>query len=49
MRLGQLARQLDIKPEKIVSYIEKEHKTTITKHPNSKVDDDFSKCHYNSF
>jgi len=40
MRLGQLARQLDIKPEKIVSYLEKEKAITITKHPNSKVDDD---------
>ncbi len=40
MRLGQLARQLDIKPEKIVSYLEKEKEITIKSHPNSKVDDD---------
>jgi len=40
MRLGQLARQLDIKPEKIVSFLEKEKNITITLHPNSKVEDD---------
>ena len=40
MRLGQLARQLDIKPEKIVSFLEKEKSITITSHPNSKVEDD---------
>ena len=40
MRLGQLARQLEIKPEKIVSYLEKEKQLTIKEHPNSKVEDD---------
>jgi predicted DNA-binding protein (MmcQ/YjbR family) len=40
MRLGQLARQLEIKPEKIVSFLEKEKQLTIKSHPNSKVEDD---------
>jgi len=40
MRLGQLARQLDTKPEKIVTFLEKEKSVTITSHPNSKVEDD---------
>ncbi len=29
MRLGQLARQLEIKPEKIVTFLEKEKSITI--------------------
>lgn len=40
MRLGQLARQLEIKPEKIVSFLEKEKQLTIKSHPNSKVEDE---------
>lgn len=40
MRLGQLARQLDTKPEKIVSFLEKEKNVTIKSHPNCKVEDD---------
>lgn len=40
MRLGQLARQLDTKPEKIVAFLEKTKKLTIKEHPNSKVDDE---------
>lgn len=40
MRLGQLARQLEIKPDKIVSFLEKEKNITIKSHPNSKVEDD---------
>ena len=40
MRLGQLARQLDTKPEKIVSFLEKEKSITIKSHPNCKVEDD---------
>tara|TARA_B100000809_G_scaffold237037_1_gene256491 strand:- start:2401 stop:3237 length:837 start_codon:yes stop_codon:yes gene_type:complete len=40
MRLGQLARQLDTKPEKIVSFLEKEKSVTIKSHPNCKVEDD---------
>ncbi len=40
MRLGQLARQLEIKPEKIVSFLEKEKSITVKSHPNSKVEDD---------
>jgi len=40
MRLGQLARQLDTKPEKIVSFLEKEKSIIIKSHPNCKVEDD---------
>lgn len=40
VRLGQLARQLEIKTEKIISFLEKERKITIKTHPNSKIDDD---------
>ena len=40
MRLGQLARKLDIKTEQIVSYIAEEKKIAIKEHPNSKVEDD---------
>jgi hypothetical protein len=40
MRLGQLARQLEIKPDKIVAFLEKEKGITIKTHPNSKVEDD---------
>lgn len=40
MRLGQLARQLEIKPEKIVSFLEKEKNITIKSHPNCKVQDE---------
>jgi hypothetical protein len=40
MRLGQLARQLEIKPEKIASFLLKEKEITIKEHPNSKVEDD---------
>lgn len=41
MRLGQLARQLEIKPDKIVSFLEKEKNVTIKSHPNCKVEDEF--------
>ena len=40
MRLGQLARQLDTKPEKIISFLEKEKNIIIKSHPNCKVEDD---------
>ena len=40
MRLGQLARQLDTKTDKIVAFLEKEKQLTIKTHPNSKVEDD---------
>ena len=40
MRLGQLARQLDTKPDKIVSFLEKEKNVTIKSHPNCKVEDE---------
>ena len=39
MRLGQLARKLEVKSADIVSYLASEHKTEISAHPNSKVDD----------
>jgi hypothetical protein len=39
MRLGQLARELEVKQEKIVSFLEKEKNTSIKLHPNSKVED----------
>ena len=41
MRLGQLARQLEIKPENIVNYLEKEKGIILNSHPNSKVDDEW--------
>lgn len=40
MRLGQLARQLNIKTDKIVSFLAKEKNLTIKSHPNAKVDDE---------
>ena len=40
MRLGQLSRQLDIKIDKIVTFLEKEKKVTIGVHPNTKVADE---------
>lgn len=40
MRLGQLARQLNIKTEQIVTFIAKEKKIALKEHPNSKVDDE---------
>lgn len=39
MRLGQLARKLEVKPADIVKYLEKENKTEMNSHPNSKVED----------
>lgn len=41
MRLGQLARKLDIKTDEIVSYIKDNHKVEINKHPNAKVPDEY--------
>jgi hypothetical protein len=49
MRLGQLARQLDTKPEKIVSFLEKEKNVTIKSHPNCKVEDDLIEAISNHF
>ena len=40
MRLGQLARQLEIKTDEIVSFLEKEKNISIKSHPNSKVEDE---------
>jgi hypothetical protein len=40
MRLGQLARQLETKPEKIVLFLETEKKITVKMHPNAKVEDE---------
>ncbi len=39
MRLGQLSRKLEVKPEKIVSFLAKEKGLEIGSHPNTKVDD----------
>ena len=39
MRLGQLSRQLNIKPTVIVDFLEKEHNLTIENGLNTKVDD----------
>jgi hypothetical protein len=39
MRLGQLSRQLEIKPEQIVSYLEKKG-IIVKQHPNAKVEDE---------
>ncbi len=49
MRLGQLARQLEIKPDKIVSFLEKEKNITVKSHPNSKVEDDLIEMITNHF
>ena len=40
MRLGQLARQLEVKTDDIVTFLEKEKELTIKSHPNSKVEDE---------
>ena len=39
MRLGQLARKLNIKPTQIVSFLTKEHSITIDESLNSKIED----------
>jgi len=39
MRLGQLARKLDIKPTQIVSFLKKEHSITVDESLNSKIED----------
>jgi len=39
VRLGQLARQLEIKTEKIISFLEKDKNIIIKTHPNSKIED----------
>ena len=39
MRLGQLARKLDIKPTQIVSFLKKSHSITIDESLNSKIED----------
>ncbi len=39
MRLGQLARKLEVKPAEIVDDIASSHKKEMNSHPNSKVDD----------
>lgn len=49
MRLGQLARQLEIKTEKIVSFLETEKGITIKSHPNSKIEDDLIDIVINHF
>jgi translation initiation factor 4G len=39
MRLGQLSRQLEVKPEQIVAYLAKKE-ITVKQHPNAKVEDE---------
>jgi len=39
MRLGQLARKLDIKPTQIVSFLKKEHSISVDDSLNSKIED----------
>jgi len=39
MRLGQLARRLEINAKDVVAFLEKEHAINITNHPNSKIPD----------
>ncbi len=39
MRLGQLARRLEINAKDVVTFLEKEHAINITNHPNSKIPD----------
>lgn len=41
MRLGQLARRLSIKTDKIVKYLNDEKDTQIGEHPNTKIPDEF--------
>jgi hypothetical protein len=40
MRLGQLARQINISTDKIVTFLEKEKQITINPHPNAKIPDE---------
>jgi len=40
MRLGQLARKLDIRPTQIVSFLKKEHTISVDDSLNSKIEDD---------
>ena len=49
MRLGQLARQLEIKTNKIVSFLEEKKNITIKSHPNSKIEDDLIEVVTNHF
>jgi len=49
MRLGQLARQINISTDKIVSFLEKEKKITINPHPNAKIPDEHIDAITNNF
>ena len=49
MRLGQLARQINISTDKIVSFLEKEKKITINPHPNAKIPDEHINAITNNF
>ena len=40
MRLGQLARKVNVKPAQIVSFLKKEHNITVDDNLNSKIEDD---------
>lgn len=49
MRLGQLARQINISTEKIVTYLEKEKQVTLNPHPNAKIPDEHIDAITNNF
>jgi len=49
MRLGQLARQINISTDKIVSFLEKEKKIIINPHPNAKIPDEHIDAITNNF
>ena len=49
MRLGQLARQLEKQPDKIVTFLAQEKNVTIKSHPNCKVEDELIEAISNHF
>lgn len=49
MRLGQLSRKINIKPEVIIDFVKKEFNQEIGSHLNSKVEDDIAKKVQNHF
>ncbi len=49
MRLGQLARKLDVKQDKILSFLEENHDIIIENHPNSKIEGDALDIVLNNF
>jgi len=49
MRLGQLARKLDIKPTQIVSFLTKSHNINVEENLNTKIEDDILKLVLDKF